>query len=306
MRLITRSDFDSLVCAVLLVEKAVVDQYMFVHPREVQHGNVQVSANDVLANVPYAPGCGLWFDHHTSEEARLNLKNLDFEGACKPEPSAAQVIWDYYGGQKAFKASLNPLLEAANKIDSAALSDTEILNPEGWILLAFVIDPGTGLERFEGFRLSNQKFMEDLIQHCRTKGVEEILELPDVQERKRRYLEHQKPFVEMLGRCCEVRGNVIVTNLLNEDVVYCGNRFLVYGLHRDQNIEIRARWDEDKQNVILGAGHSVLTRTSKTDVGKLMLAYGGGGHRKVGTCRVPKETWEAVLEELVARMQKNG
>lgn len=306
MRLLTRSDFDGLACAVLLVEKGVVDEYLFVHPKDLQDGKVEVGANDVLANVPYVSGCGLWFDHHSSEHERLDMEKIGFEGACNPEPSAAQVIWNYYGGEQTFKAALNPLLDAVNKTDAGNLTDKEILSPQGWILLSFIMDPRTGLGRFKDYRISNYQLMEDMIQYCRTKPAEEILQAPDVQERRNRFLAHQKDFVEMLGRCCEIRGNVIVTNLMNEETIYCGNRFMVYALHRRQNIEVRVMWGREKQNVVFTVGHSILNRTSKADVGKLMLEYGGGGHEKVGTCQVPIEKWETVLAELVGRIQKDG
>jgi hypothetical protein len=127
-----------------------------------------VTANDVLVNIPYVPGCGLWFDHHASEDERLGIKNLSFEGACYSAPSAAQVVWDYYGGERTFSPHLVTMLEAVNKSDSGNLTREQILNPEGWILLSFVMDPRTGLGRFKDYRISNYHLMEDIIQRCRT------------------------------------------------------------------------------------------------------------------------------------------
>lgn len=306
MRLLTRSDFDGLVSAVLLVEKGIVDSYKFVHPKDVQDGKVEVTDHDVMANIPYVSGCGLWFDHHASEEERLEIEKLNFKGACRPAPSAAQVIWDYYGGEKIFGKHLLPLLEAVNRSDSGNLTREEILNPSGWILLSFVMDPRTGLGRFSDYRISNYQLMEAMIQYCRTKTAEDILQIPDVQERTKRYAEQQELFKDMLKRCCEIRGNVIVINLMNEDTIYSGNRFLVYAIYPEQNIEIRIMWGRNKQNVVFSCGHSVLNRTSRTNVGKLMLEYGGGGHERVGTCQVPADDWERVLNEIAERMQKDG
>ena len=306
MRLLTRSDFDGLVCAVLLVEKNIVNGYKFVHPKDVQDGKIAVTKNDVLANVPYVAGCGLWFDHHSSEEERLELEKLDFEGDSRPAPSAAQVIWDYYGGEKTFGSRFVPMIDAVNKSDSGNLTQDEILNPTGWILLSFIMDPGTGLGRFKDYKISNYQLMEELIQHCRTKTVDEILQLPDILERKNRYFEHLEPFKDMLKKSCQVRGNVIITNLLNEETIYCGNRFYVYALYPEQNIEARVMWGKDKQNVVFTCGYSILNKTSKTNVGKLMLKYGGGGHLMVGTCQVRTEDWEWVLEEIVGQMEKDG
>ena len=306
MRLLTRSDFDGLVCAVLLVEKGIVDEYKFVHPKDVQDGIIKVSSNDVMANIPYLPGCGLWFDHHTSENERLDIKKLGFEGDCRPAPSAAQVIWDYYGGAKTYSEHLLPLLDTVNKSDSGNLTTSEILSPKGFILLSFIMDPRTGLGRFKKFRISNYQLMEDMIQYCRTKTADEILEIPDVRERVDHYFEQAELYIQMLERVCRIKVNVIITNLLEEETTYCGNRFLVYAIFPGQDIEVRVMWGKDKQNVVFACGHSVIYRTSKTNVGNLMLKYGGGGHEKVGTCQVPVNNWEHILEEIVGIMLKDG
>ena len=306
MRLMTRSDFDGLACAVLLVEKGVVDEYKFVHPKDIQDGKVEVTANDVLANVPYVPNCGLWFDHHASEEERLEIEKLDYKGKSKPAPSAARIIWEYYGGEETFGKHFLPLLEAVNKSDSGNLTREEILTPKGWILLSFIMDPRTGLGRFKDYRISNYQLMEDMIQYCRTKTVDEILQIPDIQERTKRYFEQQDLFNNMLKRCCEIEGNVIITNLTNEETIYTGNRFLVYAIYPEQNIEIRIMWGKDKQNIVFSCGHSILNRTCKTDVSQLMLKHGGGGHKKVGTCQVPGEDWQRILKEIVEKMKEDG
>lgn len=306
MRLLTRDDFDGLVCATLLTEKGVVDEYNFVHPREIQNNRVEVTSNDVLANVPYAKGCGLWFDHHSSEEERLEIQNLEYEGDSREAPSAAQVIWDYYGGEATFGTHFLPLLEAVNKYDSADLMWEEILHAEGWIMIAFIIDPRTGLSESEEFNIDNEQFVRDMIQYCRTKTVDEILQIPDVQERAQRYNEQQILFKDMLRRCTTSDRNVVITNLLNEETVYCGNRFIVFASHPDQNIEVRLGWDKEKKNVYISCGHSIINRTSKTNVGKLMYQYGGGGHEKVGSCRVPADQYEKVVADIVEKMKEDG
>lgn len=306
MRLLTRSDFDGLVCAVFLSEKNIVDEYKFIHPKDIQDGSFEVTSNDVLANVPYHKACGLWFDHHASEEERLEMEKLKFEGASYYAASAAQVIWDYYGGEAAFDHHFKPLLEAVNKTDSANLSTEEIVNARGWILLGFIMDPRTGLGRFTDYRISNYELMMDLIGYCRNKTAEEIIAIPDIQERTRRYFEQQDLFEDMLKRCCEIRGNVIITNLMNEETIYCGNRFLVYGIYPEQNIEVRIMGGKNDQSVVLAVGHSILNQTCRTNVGKLMLEYDGGGHERVGTCQVPTESWKQSVEEIVQKLLKNG
>ncbi|MCP4351443.1 MAG: exopolyphosphatase [Desulfobacterales bacterium] len=306
MRLLTRPDFDGLICAALLTEIGIVDEYKFVHPKVIQDGMLKVKASDVLANMPYAPGCGLWFDHHASEQQRLNINTLNFKGDSRPAPSTTQIIWDYYGGEKKFGKHFLPLIKATNKFDAAILTHEEILKPTGWILIAFLMDPRTGLGRFTDYRISNTQFTEDMIQYLRTKTEQEILQIPDVKEREQRYHEQQELFRQMLERCCETRGNIIINNLLNEETISSGNRFLVYVLHPDQNIEIRMMWGPRKQKVVFTCGHSILNRTSRTNVGNLMLKYGGGGHLRVGSCQVPADKWEQILEELVEQIHKDG
>ncbi len=306
MRILTRSDFDGLVCCVLLVEKGIVDEFQFVHPKDVQDGKIPVTQNDVLANVPFAPGCGIWFDHHASENERLGNENLGCEGESRAAPSAAQVIWDYYGGEQTFRAHFLPMIEAVNKSDSGNLTREEILYPNGWILLSFLMDPRTGLGRFRDYRISNYQLMEELIQHCRTSTVDDILQLPDVKERIERYFEQQEEFENMLNACCQIDGNVIVTNLMGQDTIYSGNRFLVYAMFPEQNIELRIMWGKNKENVVLSCGHSILNRTSGTDVGRLMLKYGGGGHERVGTCQVPTAEWERARDEILDQLHKDG
>ena len=306
MRLLTRSDFDGLICAALLTEIGIVDEYKFVHPKVIQDGILKIKANDVLANMPYAPGCGLWFDHHASEQQRLNIDSLNFKGDSRPAPSTTQIIWDYYGGEKRFGKHFLPLIKVTNKFDAGILAHEDILKPKGWILIAFLLDPRTGLGRFSDYRISNNQFIEDMIQYLRTKAEEDILQVPDVKERVQRYYEQQELFEQMLERCCEIRGKIIINNLLNEETISSGNRFLVYVLHPDQNIEIRVMWGVKKQKVVFTCGHSILNRTSRTNVGNLMLKYGGGGHLRVGSCQVTADRWEQVLEELVEQIQKDG
>jgi len=306
MRLVTRSDFDGLVCAVFLEEKGLIDEYLFVHPKDVQDGKIAVSRNDILANVPLAQGCGLWFDHHSSEGERLGKRHVDFEGLSRPAPSAAQVIWEYYGGEAVFGSRFLPLLEAVNKTDSGNLTRDEILYPEGWILLSFIMDARTGLGRFKDYRISNHQLMMDMVQYCRTLEPEQIIIKEDVQERVVRYFDQQELFVEMLLDCSTVQENVVVSNLLTEDTIYSGNRFVIYALYPDQNVDVRIMWGRERQNVVFACGHSILNRSCRSDIGKLMLKHGGGGHRAVGTCQVPSATWDEHLQDIVGTLVRDG
>jgi len=301
MRLLTRSDFDGLACGALLKELGVIDNWKFVHPKDMQDGTVEVTGDDVLANVPYVKGCKMWFDHHSSESERLG-SDLEFEGASLLEDSAARVIYEYYGGKDRLP-HFEAMVKAVDKVDSGKLTREEILNPEGWVLLGFVMDPRTGLGRFRNFRISNYELMENLMVACARQGIDEILKNPDVDERVKLYFEQDELFREMVAAHSRLDGNVIITDLRGVEPIYTGNRFLIYSLYPDQNVSVWAIDGRGKQNCPIAVGHSVLNRTCKTDVGALMLKYGGGGHHQVGTCQVPYEDADRVIKEIVASMQ---
>jgi len=301
MRLLTRSDFDGLACAALLKEFGIIDSWKFVHPKDVQDGLVEVTSDDVMANIPFVKGCKLWFDHHSSETERLG-KDVEFEGESRIEDSAARVIYEYYGG-KAKHPHFETMVKAVDKVDSAKLTKEEILNPEGWVLLGFIMDPRTGLGRFRDFRISNYELMEMLIDSCATQSIDEILENPDVKERVKLYFEQDALFREMLVKYTRTDGNVIITDLRGVETIYTGNRFLIYSLNPDQNISIWAVDGRGKQNCPIAVGHSVLNRTCKTDVGALMLKYGGGGHFQVGTCQVDYDDADKTIAEIVSSMK---
>jgi nanoRNase/pAp phosphatase (c-di-AMP/oligoRNAs hydrolase) len=306
MRLLTRSDFDGLACAVLLKEAGIIDDRKFVHPKDVQDGLVEVTENDVLANIPYVHGCGLWFDHHSSEDERLKLvEEFHFKGESRPAPSCARIIYDYYGGKEKF-GHLDEFINAVDKSDTANFTVEEITDPKGWVLLSFIMDARTGLGRYRDYRIGNYQLMDDMIEYCRTKTADEILQIPDVQERVDRYFEQEELFKQMLKDHSYAEGNVIVLDLRDVEEFYSGNRFIIYTLYPEQNISIRVIWGKGKQNTVFTIGHSITNRTSKTDVGSLTLKYGGGGHRTVGTCQVPHEDSEPVLKELIEQMKKDG
>ena len=304
MRLLTRSDFDGLACGALLKELGVIDDWKFIHPKDVQDGIVEVTGNDVLANVPYVKGCKMWFDHHSSESERLDA-DIQFEGASRLEDSAARVIYDYYGGKERLP-HFETMVKAVDKVDSAKLTIEEILNPEGWVLLGFIMDPRTGLGRFRDFRISNYELMENLIDACARQNIYEILKNPDVEERIKIYFEQDALFREMVTGHTRLDGNVIITDLRGVETIYTGNRFVVYSLYPEQNVSAWVVDGRGKQNCPIAVGHSILNRTCKTDVGALMLKYGGGGHRQVGTCQVPYEDAERVIAEIVKTMKADN
>jgi len=304
MRLVTRSDFDGLICGVLLKEAGIIDNILFVHPKDVQDGKVEVTADDVLANVPYAKGCGMWFDHHMSELERKAFP-ADYKGWSSPEKSCARVIYKHYNGAEKFPR-FTEMMTAVDKSDSGDLTIEEVSEPRGWLLLAVVMDPRTGLGRYSDYRISNMQLMQDLMESCRTMPIEEILEQPDVVERVNRYHESEWLYKEMIKSRSKVEDKVLVVDLRQMEEIPSGNRFVEYGMFPMINISIRVMWGLKKQNVVFAVGHSIINRSSQTKVGSLMLKYGGGGHDKVGTCQVPTEKAEEVLAELVKQIRADG
>lgn len=304
MRLLTRSDFDGLACGSLLKELGMVDRWKFVHPKDIQDGLVEVTDDDVLANIPYVKGCKMWFDHHSSESERLG-KNVDFEGESRIAPSAARIIFEYYSGMERFPQFID-LVKAVDKVDSGNLTKEEIMNPSGWILLGFIMDPRTGLGRFRNFTKSNYEIMEMLMEECRSRSIDEILTLPDVRERIELYFQQDALFKEMLQKYTKTDGNVIVTDLRGLETIYTGNRFIIYSLFPEQNISVWVVDGRAKMNCSIAVGHSILNRTSRTNVGSLLLKYGGGGHPQVGTCQVPYEGADRVISELISQMRSDG
>ena len=297
MRLLTRADFDGLACGALLKYLEVVDRWLFVHPKDVQDGRVEVTRNDVLANVPYAPGCGMWFDHHTSEVTRVG-KNIHVAGECRLAPSAARVVYDYYDGDVRLP-HFTEMISAVDRVDSAQLTADEISNPTGWVLLGFLMDPRTGLGRFREFSISNYDLMLLLLDACSSMKIDEILALPDVQERVAFYNRQSELFKVMLQYKSRAEGNVIITDLRGESEIFVGNRFLIYSLFPEQNVSIWIVDGRGKTTSAIAVGHSVLNRTCKSNIGDMLLELGGGGHRQVGTCQVPHGDCDGVVQALV-------
>jgi oligoribonuclease NrnB/cAMP/cGMP phosphodiesterase (DHH superfamily) len=301
MRLVTRSDFDGSVCTAILEELGLVDDILYVHPKDMQDNKIEVNENDILANVPFVEGCGLWFDHHSSERARLKLDGK-FKGASKNSPSAAQVVYDYYKQFKAYAARLKkfePLIEIAGKADSAKFTKKDILQPEGWSMLAFIADPRTGLGYKHSFTVSNFELMKRLPGLLRTNSIEEILNLPDFQERVKLYHEENFKYEQLITKAAVIKENAIVIDLRDCELIPAGNRFLEYVLYPEQNISLRIVDGKKKEFAMISVGHSIINRTSTIDVGALVLKYGGGGHKRVGTCQVSYENVDRVVGEML-------
>ena len=303
-RLVTRSDMDGLVCAVLLKHLGIIDEIKFVHPKDMQDGKIDITNNDITTNLPYVEGVHLAFDHHLSETIRN--ENKDNHIILPDAPSAARVVFDYYGGEEKFGNQFYDMMEAVDKADAAQFSKEDILNAKDWDLLSFLMDARTGLGRFREFRISNYDLMMDLIDYCKDHPIEDILQLPDVKERSDLYFEQAYKFAEQIKRCSTIHRNLVVLDLREEETIYAGNRFMIYALFPDTNISIHVMWGFQMQNTVFAIGNSIINRSSNTNIGELALKYGGGGHENAGTCQVAHDDADRVLGELIAYINEKG
>lgn len=298
-RLLTRSDFDGLVCAILLKELGILGEIKFVHPKDMQDGIIEVTSNDIVTNLPYAPNSFLCFDHHASELKRNGNLKADNYILKADADSAARVVYDYFGGKEAFPEISDEMMDAVDKADAAKFDLEDVLHPTGWELLSFIMDARTGLGRFHDFRVSNYQLMMDLIAYCKDHSIEEILALPDVEERVNVYRKQESLAKAQILRCSKVFGNVVVFDLREEEIIYATNRFMIYSLFPLCNLSIHVLWGKNREKTVFTIGKSIFDRTCATDVGSLCLRYHGGGHHAAGTCQVEHEDAERVLCEIL-------
>lgn len=305
MRLVTRSDFDGLICGVILNAEGLIDSYKFVHPKDVQEGLIEIFDNDILTNIPYWPGCGMWFDHHSSEDDSKLLLSSDFKGESRHEKSCARIVYEYFGGEKKYP-QFREMIEAVDRSDSGQLTLEDIKNPQGWIMLSFVMDPRTGLGRYKDYCISNYQLMENLIEYCGKMPIEEILQLPDVVERIVRYKNHEKRYKKQIRNHAKIHQNCLVLDFRNLRIHYAGNRFIEYTMYPQQNISVRMMRGKNTATTVFAIGHSILNRTCKTNVGALCSRYRGGGHDMVGTCQVSREEADDILNEIIIEIINKG
>ncbi len=305
MRLVTRSDFDGLACAMMLKDMDMIDEIKFVHPKDVQDGKVELSKRDITTNLPFDPRVALAFDHHESEVDRLKAQETGGKLIIDPNArSAARVVYDYYGGRDRFPRVSDELMAAVDKGDSADFTLDEILHPQGWVLLHYLMDPRTGLGRFREFRISNYDLMMQLIDYCMNHSIEEILELPDVRERVDLYFQQAELFTQQLKRIAKIHGKVVVLDLRNEEVIHAGNRFMIYALYPEAQISVHVAWGFRKQNTAVMIGKSIINKASQVDIGELCLKYGGGGHHNAGTCQLENDEVDAKLPDIIAALNQ--
>ena len=302
-RLITRSDMDGLVCAVLFKELGLLGEIVFQHPKDMQDGKVTVTDRDIITNLPYVPGCGMCFDHHESELLR-NGSTHPANYFLQPQAqSAARVVYDHYGGKARFTRVSDEMMAAVDKADSAGFTIEDVLNPQGWELLSFLMDARTGLGRFRDFRVSNYQLMMMLIDCCRDMSIADILALPDVKERVDLFFDQHKLFRAQIARVAEVQGKLVVLDLRFEDTICAGNRFIVYAMFPQCSISMHVMWGREKMNTVYTVGKSIFDRSNPIGVGALMLQHGGGGHHAAGTCQGPNEAAEEMKLLLIEQIK---
>jgi len=301
---VTRSDFDGLVCAMILKELGILADIKFVHPKDVQDGLIELNDRDILTNLPYDPRAGVVFDHHESEMSR-NVETLNEKSAnyiINPDaPSAARVVYEYFAknNQDKLKRITTELMIEVDKADSANYAKEEIINPSKWTLLNFIMDSRTGLGRFHDFRISNYNLMMELIDYCLTHSIDEIMELEDVKERLTLYNEQQEKFKEQLKKIARIDGKVLILDYRNEDIIYAGNRFMSYAMYPEIEISINLVKGFKGMNTPIMIGKSIVNRSSNFAIGELCLKYGGGGHKNAGTCQVDNDKADEILEKIV-------
>ena len=305
MRLVTRSDFDGLVCAMILRECGLIEEIKFVHPKDVQDGKIELSGNDITTNLPYDSRVFMCFDHHESELTRnADMKNNDnwhIDGFAK---SAARVVYNYYkdAGYDLARIS-DEIMTAVDKGDSADFTEEEILDPKDWVLMNFLMDARTGLGRFHDFRISNYDLMMELIGYCVNHDIKDVLELPDVKERVDLYMEQAELFKQQLKEISHMEGKVVVVDQKAAgDVIYAGNRFMIYTLYPEAEISVHVAWGFKKQNTAVMIGKSIINKASDFNIGDLCLEYGGGGHANAGTCQLDNDKVDDLLPEIIRKL----
>ncbi len=293
MRLVARGDMDGLTCAVLITEMEKIDSVELIHPQQITDDEFEVTDQDILTNVPFHPKCSMWFDHHQPAVGN-RMAPKDFRGKYQIAPSAARLVYDYYDSPDLKR--FEKLVDETDRMDAAKLKVEDVLDPKEYILMGFTIDSRTGLGDFKTY------FMQ-LVDWLKEYPIEQLLLIPEVKKRIEKMATERKNFSEVMKKRSWVEGNVIITDLREEDPVPVGNRFLIYTLFPEANVSVRLHWGPMKEYVMAVIGHSIFNRTCPTDVGKVVSRLGGGGHTGAGSAPVAPETIDIELKIIVDLLQ---
>jgi hypothetical protein len=297
MRLVTRGDLDGLTCAVLLSLNEDIDSISLIHPQDISDGRADIRPGDIIANLPYHPGCALWFDHHL-HTATANVPPEAFRGAFAQAPSAARLVYEYYGGEEAMP-QFAELVRETDRLDSANLTPGDVLDPQAYIKLGFTIDGRSGLGTFERYFLH-------LVELLRAgTPMAAIMDDPGVKKRCDLLESENERFCQDLRSHSRVDGNVVVTDFRDLDHTPIGNRFLVYALYPEVNVSARIHWGPNRSFPMLLLGHSIFRRTCKTNVGELASRYGGGGHRGAGSIPLMEDP-DQQIAMVIGELKANG
>ena len=310
MRLVTRADFDGLVCGALITKFEKIDAYLFVEPKFMQDGLVEVRNGDVIANLPYHPNCTLWFDHHiTNTMPEFDRPIMPGKGGFRLAPSAARVVYEYYmeAGNRhkatgksdgkegeSFLASkrIEFLLQDADKIDAGQLTREDVLNPQGYVLVSMTTD---------GRYAEDEPYWLRIIDLLRDKSLEETMDDAEVKRRCQKVLAFQEKLRAILLANTTVKRNVIYVDLRQIHDLPDGNRFLLFTLFPQGNIAVKVSYDTQRADTTaISVGYNIFNKTATVNVGELLQRYGGGGHKVVGSCRVPNDKAEQAIQEIVA------
>lgn len=307
MRLVTRADFDGLVCGALLTKFEPIDSYLFVEPKFMQDGLVDIHTGDIIANLPYHPSCTLWFDHHITNTTPAFPKPIMLgSGGFRLAPSAARVVYEYYtelanrhdeAGNVEILRFLNSdrakyLLHETDRIDAGKLEPQDVLDPQGYVLISMTTD---------GRNAGDEPYWLRIIDLLRDAPLEEVLRDPEVSRRCRQIRDEQEKLREILLANTTMKGNVIYVDVRGIEEIPDGNRFLIFTLFPQGNIQVKVADDKQRENTTsISVGYNIFNTTSNVNVGALLSRYGGGGHKVVGSCRVPNDQAEQAIREILA------
>jgi hypothetical protein len=298
VRLVTRPDLDGLTCAVLLSRCETIDSVELVHPQDVTDRRVTIGPADMLANLPYHPSCGMWFDNHLLTDPKA-IPPTGFRGRYGKGPSAARLVYEHYAPGRPDLARYETLLAETDRLDSAQLTLEDVVAPSGYILVGLTLDPRTGLG-------GAREYFDLLLPAVRERPMEEVVALPEVRERAARMRQQDHAFREAVLAHSRVDANVVVTDFRPLDAIPVGNRFLVFTLFPQANVAVRVQWGPGRQTVAVSTGRSIFNRTSRANLGVLMSLYGGGGHAGAGACTLPPATADARIADIVSTLKRNG
>jgi len=291
MRVVTRPDFDGVVCAALLMDALQISPpVIWVQPSDMQHRRVDIQKGDVIANLPFHENCSLWFDHHYSNQPKTPVN-----GKFTIAPSAAGIVYEYY--RERLDRDYSELVHQTDRIDSADLTLDEILHPENYpyVLLSMTItnhDP------------SERRYWDHLVNLLRSRSMDRVIDNPEVKRRCQQVVKTNIVYEKALKEKTTLAGHVSITDFRELEPVPDGNRFLVYCLFPDCTVNVKIVYEEDRLASIK-VGHSILNRGCKVNVGKMLSAFEGGGHPGAGACRFAREKAPDYLKRIVRILQKN-